>query len=76
MPVYLPAGQSYAGGVVSELEVFLQQVGSDTHLYIEKEPFAGHLSVALESNLDLARVVLSGVSTQDILIENGFLYFA
>lgn len=76
VPVYLPAGQSYAGGVVSELEVFLQQVGSDTHLYIEKEPFAGHLSVALESNLDLARVVLSGVSTQDILIENGFLYFA
>lgn len=59
-------------GDLAAFEVFAQQSGADTILYIEQKSFAGNAS----TDADLITVKLTGVQADSLVIENGALVIA
>lgn len=69
------------GGDNSVLEIFAQQEGENTILYVEKAAFAGGSSTPYVNengdlvNKDLVKITLTGVQADELVFENGFLQF-
>lgn len=59
-------------GSSSTLEVFAQQTATGVDLWVEKQAFAGNAS----STSDLVKITLSGVTADDLVLEDGFLSIA
>lgn len=59
-------------GNAAALEVFAKQVGSDVELYVEQKAFAGNAT----GQADLVNITLTGVSVDDLVLEDGFLSIA
>lgn len=56
-------------GDVAALEVFFEQVGDDLNLYIETQSYGGNLGDVSE----LAKITLTGVSSDDVALVDGFI---
>lgn len=58
-----------AVGSAAALEVFLQQQGADTVIYVETAAFDGS---ATDGTFDGVEITLSGVNAEDVVYNNGF----
>ncbi|WP_172124344.1 DUF4214 domain-containing protein [Devosia sp. 919] len=65
-------GRDGVGGL-GVLEIFLQQQGADTVLYIEEQTFNGS---DLDGSFNGATITLTGVSAEDVSFNNGYLTIA
>lgn len=64
------------GGSKDVLDIFVQQVGNDTILYVEKEAYAGNVNANVADNNDIVEIKLAGVNAADVYFEDGFLALA
>lgn len=60
-------------GSSSALEIFMQQDGANTVLWVEKQAFAGSSTTSVS---DLVQITLTGVAAEDISFDNGYLTVA
>lgn len=64
------------GGSKDVLDIFVQQVGNDTILYVEKEAYAGNVNANVADNNDIVEIKLAGVNAADVYFEDGFIALA
>lgn len=60
-------------GSSSALEIFMEQDGANTVLWVEKQAFAGSSTT---STSDLVQITLTGVTAEDVTFDNGYLTVA
>jgi len=60
-------------GSSSALEIFMEQDGANTVLWVEKQAFAGSSTTTTS---DLVQITLTGVTAEDVAFDNGYLTVA